>query len=282
MGTESAPEGLELLAWGYQLIEGPTDDGSGGLFFSDVLGGGVFHLSSDGTTTTVLPKRRGIGGIALHADGGLVVSGRDMVHVRDGQTRQILAVDGVAGWNDFCTDRAGRIYGGTLRSSAFAEEHIPGECWRIDAEGDATCLYEQVGLANGVGLSPQEDRLFHADTRASAILVHELADGQVTRARPSIDTSSVGMPDGLALDEDGCVWAAMVGSGCIARWTPEGTLDQRLEIPADNVTSLCFGGPDRRTVFAVTADNRADAARAGSVFALQVKVAGLPVWPARL
>ncbi|GIX47958.1 MAG: hypothetical protein KatS3mg131_2169 [Candidatus Tectimicrobiota bacterium] len=66
---------MEPLATGYTLIEAPVWDAERGLFFSDVLRGGVYLLSPAGTVATVVPGRRGIGGMALHAAGGLVVGG---------------------------------------------------------------------------------------------------------------------------------------------------------------------------------------------------------------
>ena len=56
---------FETLAYGYGLIEGPRADGAGNLYFSDVTNGGVFRRRPDGTIDTVVPKRRGVGGIAL-------------------------------------------------------------------------------------------------------------------------------------------------------------------------------------------------------------------------
>src|SRR4051812_46517382 len=119
----------EVLATGFQLAEAPTIDRDGTLLFSDVLGGGVHRLQSDGTVETVIPKRRGVGGMALHADGGVVCSGRDVVHVRKGESRTILHVDGVLGWNDLCTDAAGRVYAGALRFAVFDRDaaEVPGE-----------------------------------------------------------------------------------------------------------------------------------------------------------
>jgi gluconolactonase len=75
---------FETLASGYGLVEGPTWAPDGSLYYSDVLGGGVYRRDPSGAIETVIPKRRGVGGIALHAEGGLVVGGRDLVHVRDG------------------------------------------------------------------------------------------------------------------------------------------------------------------------------------------------------
>ena len=126
-----------------------------------------------------MPKRRGVGGIALHADGGVVVGGRDIVHVREGETRTIFSVPGLPGWNDLCADSAGRIYAGSLRFAVFDRdaEVAPGECWRIDAEGDGHVVYDDVVHANGIGISPDGRTLYHSDTRAGVILVHELDAG---------------------------------------------------------------------------------------------------------
>src|SRR5262245_37772688 len=115
---------MERIASGYQLAEAPVATPDGGVVFSDVLGGGVHRWSpSTGQVEIVLPKRRGIGGMAAHADGGLVMSGRDVCHVRDGESRVIYAPDaasGVAGLNDLTVDPAGRIVVGQLRFRPFA------------------------------------------------------------------------------------------------------------------------------------------------------------------
>ena len=125
---------LEALAWGYGLIEGPCCDQQGNLYFSDVPNGGVYRLAPDGSVETAIPKRRGVGGIALHADGGLVVSGRNICHVKDGATRIVFAPEAL-GLNDLTVDAAGRVICGTLRTDPFGQNanRTPGECWRIDA-----------------------------------------------------------------------------------------------------------------------------------------------------
>ena len=95
---------MEELASGFSLLEGPTVNREGHVYFSDVLGGGVYRWSPDGVQQ-VVPKRRGVGGIVLHEDGGLIVTGRDVLHVRDGESRTVLALDGVTGFNDLATGR---------------------------------------------------------------------------------------------------------------------------------------------------------------------------------
>ena len=274
---------VETLASGYGLVEGPTVDGEGNLYFSDVLGGGVYRRAPDGEITTVVPKRRGVGGIVLHADGGVVVSGRDIVHVRGGENRRLFAVDGVLGWNDICADSAGRVYAGSLRFPVFDPEvePVPGELWRIDAVDQAAALYDGVVHANGVALSPGERTVFHSDTRSNVILVHELADDGTARGRRAFHFPP-GAPDGMAFDAQGLLWVASARSGCVARMTPDGEIDRVLDVPARTVTSVCFapdGGPE---LFVVTADNTEEPERRGTIFLIDAGVGGAPVHPARV
>ena len=67
---------VELLSEGWGLIEAPRVDDDNCLYFSDVPNGGVYRRRADGEIETVIPKRRGVGGMVFHSDGGLVVGGR--------------------------------------------------------------------------------------------------------------------------------------------------------------------------------------------------------------
>jgi gluconolactonase len=274
---------VETLASGYGLVEGPTVDGDGNLYFSDVLGGGVYRRDPDGEITTVVPKRRGVGGITLHADGGIVVSGRDIVHVRDGENRTLFKDDGVPGWNDICADSVGRIYAGSIRFAVFDPDAqpVPGELWRIDLEGEATSLYDDVLHANGVAISPGGQTIYHSDTRRNVILVHTLADDGTAGDRRAFHFPP-GAPDGMALDAQGLLWVASARAGCVARLTPDGEIDRVLDIPAQAVTSLCFGGDEGRDLYVVTADNTEAPERGGTIFRIPVDVAGAPVHAARI
>ena len=90
---------MQRIATGFGLIEGPVWDPGRGLYFSDVINGGVHLLDRAGTVSPVIAKRRGIGGMALHASDGLVVGGRDIAVVRlaDGNTHQLLSLDAIPG-----------------------------------------------------------------------------------------------------------------------------------------------------------------------------------------
>jgi gluconolactonase len=247
-------------------------------------------LSPDGSIEVVVPKRRGVGGIALHADGGIVVSGKNISHVRDGETRVLYERDDVGGFNDLFTDDRGRIYVGSLRDDPFrvgGEERTTGDCHRIDAPGESVTLYTGVTLSNGIGFSPDRRRMYHSDSGVAGILAHDLdeAGDVVASSRSIFARLPQGFPDGLAVDAEGGVWVAVYGAACVTRVAPDGSEDGRIAIPANEVTSLCFAGPDLDELIVVTADNTDDDTRKGSIFRVsadQVGVRGLPAPLARI
>src|SRR5262245_21166257 len=83
---------LELLAAGYGLVEGPRTDADDNLYFTDIPGGNVHRRQPDGTVETLVTGRPMVGGLALHADGGFVMSGPTVAHWRDGDVRVLLRV----------------------------------------------------------------------------------------------------------------------------------------------------------------------------------------------
>lgn len=269
---------MEVLASGYSLIEGPRCDAKGGLYFSDVHDGGVYYRSPDGQVETAVPKRRGVGGIVLHRDGGIVLSGRNICHVKDGQTRVVFDPPDTPGFNDIFTDAQGRVYAGTMRSDPFRFEgpRVTGELWRIDSEETAIELYGDVSLTNGIGFSPDGSRLYHSDTARSHIIVHDIADDGTVSGRRAFVKLERGAPDGLAVDCEGFVWVAAYGGGCVSRFDPEGRLERHVDVPANAVTSVCFGGEDGCDLIVASADNTDEPELGGCLFQTRSPVAGLP------
>ena len=180
------------------------------------------------------------------------------------------------------TDARGRVICGTMRADPFSTEgpRTPGECWRIDAEGQATMLYGDVSLTNGIGFSPDGSVLYHSDTAVRGVWAHDYADdGSVSGRRFLVQQDDL-QPDGLAVDEAGTVWVADVsGSSSLRGFSPEGKEISRIPVPARMVTSLCFGGADRQDLYIVTADNREDPDRGGTIFRTRAEVAGCRVPP---
>ena len=277
---------FEQLASGYTLIEGPRVDASGRLHFSDVHKGGVYRLEADGSVSTVIPKRRGVGGMLFHANGGLVVSGRNLQHVKNGEIRVLFEGDeAIGGFNDVHADQAGNVYCGSLRTSPFGREtkRQAGECYRIGVDGQTRQIYDNISLTNGIGFSPDYRAIYHADTRRGHIVAHDIdSAGNCTNRRAHV-TLQRGAPDGLTVDESGGLWIACVGAGCVAHYDAKAKLVEYFEVPHPAVTSLCFGGPDGCDLYVVTAgDKTSGDVSDGAVFRARVDIAGLPTPLARV
>jgi xylono-1,5-lactonase len=65
-----------------------------------------------------------------------------------------------------------------------------------------------------------------------------------------------GFPDGLCVDSEGFVWVAVFGSWCVHRYSPDGELEMVIRLPARNVTSVGFGGPDLGELYVTSARER--------------------------
>ena len=281
---------MQELASGYGLVEGPVWDAERGLYFSDVLNGGVYLLGRDGQTTNVVPRRRGVGGMALHASGGLVISGRDISYapLTEADGAVLLSTEAASpdaiGFNDLTTDAAGRIYVGSLAFRVFGgDAPKPGNLHRINLDGSAETLADGVMLTNGLGFSPDGKRLYHSDSRAPMVRVYDVAaDGTVGPWREFANLGSGSTPDGLKIAADDSVWVADARGGRVAVFEPDGAHRVDVAVPMPMVTSVCFGGEDLRDLYVVTGSDGGPKPDCGTVFRVRTEVAGLPLSPARV
>lgn len=280
---------MQRLATGYGLIEGPVWDPTRGLYFSDVINGGVFLLDRSDQVSVAVPKRRGIGGMALHAAGGLVVGGRDIAVVgrADGATHQLLAQDaipGATGFNDLTTDQVGRVYVGSLAFRVFGgEPPKPGHLHVIDLDRSMRTLSDGVMLTNGLGFSADGKLLYHCDARSGLVRVYDVSsDGSVGPWRTFAALAAGSVPDGLKVASDGSVWVADAHGGRVAVFNLDGSHRHDVPVPLPMVTSLCFGGDDLRDLYVVTGSRGGPSENCGSVFRTRVDVPGLALYPARV
>jgi gluconolactonase len=279
---------MDSLATGYGLIEGPVWEPGRGLCFSDVLNGGVYRLSPSGEVATVIPHRRGIGGMARHAAGGLVVGGRNIAFKSLSDERTVVLLDSdvtpdAVGFNDLTTDASGRIYVGSLGFRVFAgDTPRPGHLHVIDLDGSVRTISDGVLLTNGLAFSPDGRRLHHCDSRAGLIRLYDVhADGSVSAWRVFARVEGE-TPDGMAVAADGSVWVALADGGAVAVFEPDGSERTRLLMPLPMVTSVCFGGDDLRDLYVVTGSRGGPRENCGTVFRTRVDVPGLLRPPARV
>ena len=108
------------------------------------------------------------------------------------------------------------------RSSTRTADVVPGELWRAAVDGCSGIVIADVVHANGVVCTADGHTTYLSDTRRQRVIVFD----NERQHRREIDLSDRGHPDGMALDEQGALWVALV-SGGIARLTPDGDVDRR-------------------------------------------------------
>ncbi len=273
----------ERVADGFGRLEAPCFDLQGRLCFADRQPpGAIFRLETDGSVTR-LAECEGVGGLIPHAGGGLAVSARSVfVLESDGSERVVREPVGGYGFNDSVTDADGNLFVGMHGEQPTGRPPaVTASLWKLSRGGEATMCYDGIQMTNGVGLSPDGSRLYHNDTTPKTVWVSDIsADGLPVDRRPFFQLQEGG-PDGMAMDESGCVWIAAITAGRVVRISPDGKEDMALETPSAWVASLCFGGRDGRDLYIVTFGGEPyDAERSGAVYRTRVDIPGVAVVPA--
>jgi sugar lactone lactonase YvrE len=176
--------------------------------------------------------------------------------------------------NDAKCDPAGRLWLGTM---AYDEEPGAGSLYRVDADLALTRVLDALTISNGLGWSPDGSRMYFVDspTRRVDVLDYALEDGTASARRPFVDASPfAGLPDGLAVDGEGCVWMAMYGGAAVHRFSPEGVLLETVGLPVEKPTSCCFAGPALDRLVITSA--RDDQGAGGDLFVVDAGVTGSP------
>jgi len=267
----------QRLATGFVFTEGPLWHPDGFFYFVDVRASMLYRLTPGGAPEVVREKTGGGNGTTFDLQGRLVLCEGDNRRVtrRGADGRVEVLMDRFEGKrlnrpNDAVCRSDGSLYftDPGLRVP-LAEREVPhAGVYRIAPDG-AVSLVADFEYPNGLAFSPDERRLYVANTRwAQYIHLLELdGGGQVVRRRIFADMSSDetdGVPDGMKVDVEGRVYCT--GPGGTWVFAPDGTrlgIIRTPEVPAN----LAFGGPDLRTLF-FTART--------SVYAMRVKVPGQP------
>ncbi|MFU0445809.1 SMP-30/gluconolactonase/LRE family protein [Pseudocitrobacter faecalis] len=285
--TEPQP----LFDYAGHLPECPTwSESEQALYWADILEYEIHRYHPQSGEHQVLQFPEEVGCFALREKGGFIVALRSAIWLADKHGLLVRKIcdnpsnPALARFNDGGTDRDGRFYAGTFWAPG---DYNGALLVRIDNELKPKVVECDIHGANGLAFSADKRWMYTSDTPNGVIYRTPLDDDGEPGSRGIFHqfAPGEGIPDGAAVDEEGCYWSALFDGWRIARFSPEGEQLEEYRMPVRCPTMVCFGGADMRTLFITTTRENMSAAEvqqyplSGAIFTLPVNVAGMKKLP---
>jgi gluconolactonase len=280
---------LRELASGLKFPEGPVAMSDGSVIVVEIGRGTVTRVAADGSTEVVAQPGGGPNGAAIGPDGklyicnngaafdylemdGLTVPRQPPSNYSNGRIERIDLGSGevevlyeecdgrpLRAPNDLVFDSHGGFY---FTDHGLREERTSDRTAVLYAQPDGSAVREVIfplDAPNGVGLSPDGSRIYVAETYTACVWWWQVAGPGQIEAPPGLlphdGTLLTRLPgfqylDSLAVDGEGNVCVATLGSGGITSVSPEdGSVVEFFEAGDVFTTNVCFGGEDLRTAY---------------------------------
>lgn len=249
------------------------------LYWLDIPQGRIFRYDPRREQSEAIYQGDVVGGMTVQEDGGLLLfmeAGRVAIladGMDDGSPSTVLAQreeEANKRFNDVIATPSGNVFCGTL---SYVDGDT-GSLYYLKRDGTLTKVIDEVGIANGMGFSPDLSQFYFTDSEPARKIYRYDYD----RETDALDNETVfshlapenGLPDGLTVDAEGYVWSARWDGGKVIRFAPSGEIDCEIEIPgAKKVSSVAFGGPEYGDLYVTTAggeDKGANGENAGALF----------------
>ncbi|XP_058058750.1 regucalcin-like isoform X1 [Anopheles bellator] len=281
------------------LGEGPVWDSEGkSLYYVDILTPAVlrYDYAENRTYSAGLDGAGSISFIVLVAGQPehFVVGDNNRVSLIrwDGRAEQVTRIRTLADlgetqrhvrFNDGKVDPSGRLYAGTMRLEALGDllNQHEGQFFRYD-HGTMVVQKKNISISNGLTWDEPNNarRMYYIDSAARDVKAYDVDEnGDLRNESVFFDLRNNGstpsyVADGMTSDADGNLYVATWGGSKVMKIDKTSRqVVQEIKIPAEQVTSVAFGGPNLDELFVTTALNGDKPAPAGALF----KVTGLGV-----
>ncbi len=252
-----------VIAEGLSFPEGPAFDGDGNLYIVEIQAGRISKISPDGETSIFSENGGGPNGSNFGPDGQLYVcncggfpgpdrqAGRIERVTPEGEVKVILTeIHGVAlaSPNDLGFDALGNIY---FTDPIWGDDGLPGHVCFLSRDGDARRLHTGLAFPNGIAVTPDGQQLIVCESQTGRLVVFDILEpGVLGQPREFADLGEGAAPDGFAFDVQGNLLCCGYGSGKVFIFSPSGGKPvDTLEFEDKEITNLCFGGPENKTLY---------------------------------
>jgi sugar lactone lactonase YvrE len=261
------------------------------LYWVDILGRTVNVFDPATGRNRTLHVSQDVGTVVPSKSGDLMIALRDgfaRLEIESGAVVMMAEIkkEGIR-FNDGKCDPAGRFWAGTVADD---ETQGAGALYCLDADLTVRTMIDHVTISNGLVWSSDAKRFYYIDTPTCEVAAfdYDVDSGNLANRKTAIKIDkSLGLPDGMAIDEEDMVWIAHWGGGQVTRWDPQtGKLLDRIDVPgAGLVTSCAFGGPGLDELFITSAsvgltdDQKKVQTLAGGIFRIKLNVKGVAAHP---
>jgi sugar lactone lactonase YvrE len=156
--------------------------------------------------------------------------------------------------NDGCCDPGGRFWAGSMSYDAVEGA---GSLYRVGTDGTVTKALDGMTIVNGPAFTADGSLMYVSDTYRGVIYACAIdpPTGEITSRRVFVEVPAEdGAPDGMTVDQSGCLWVALWDGGAVRRYRPDdGSAEATIPVPARRPTCVCLGGPAGDRLFVSTA-----------------------------
>lgn len=291
-----------LIASGLDFPEGPVAMPDGSVILVEVRGQRLTRVLPDGRKEVIAKVPGGPNGAALGPDGKIWICNNggftwrpngelapleakdyiggsiQRIDVQSGAIETMFTSCGetkLVGPNDLVFDRKGGLWFSDLGKQHRLITQHGGLYYMPPAAKELKQVLSQPAVLNGVGLSPDESRVYAAETYTARLWAVDIpAAGEVqTGNDKAVFVAGIGgyqLFDSLALEASGNVCVATIIRAAISVIAPDGKLIEQVETGDPYTTNICFGGPELKTAY-ITLSTR------GELIAMDWPRPGLPL-----
>jgi sugar lactone lactonase YvrE len=248
---------LTTLLDGLSFPEGPRwHDGK--LYFSDMHAHRVMTVDTQGRSSVVCEVPAWPSGLGWLPDGRMIVvsmTDRRLLRMEKGALVPHAELSALAPFhcNDMVVDSVGRAYVGNFGFDLHkGEQPRPTVMIMVTPEGKPRVVADELTFPNGTVITPDGRTLIVGESFGRRLTAFDIAaDGSLANRRVWAELGD-NVPDGIALDAEGAIWVASPTKSEVIRVKRGGEVPERIKVATDTFACM-LGGPDRRTLFVLTA-----------------------------
>jgi sugar lactone lactonase YvrE len=236
------------------------------LWFSDIHGHRVMAATPDGTTE-VVARMDQPSGLGFLPDGSLLAVSmrrRELIRVAAGEQTVHADLSRFAPdfANDMIVDTDGRAYVGCRAHPERGKSGL--DCLAlVQPDGSVELAADEMVGPNGSVITPDGGTLIVAETLAHRITAFDRdRHGILANRRPFAMLPDTSFPDGMCLDSSGAVWVGAGSGGRFLRVLEGGEIADELTVGDRWGLACVLGGPDRRTLYLMTAETTLESLQA--------------------